>query len=321
MDLVERYLAAVGGQLSETQRADVVAELRDLLETKIEDRQAALGRRLTTAEVEGILREVGHPLVVAAGYWRFNRLIGPEVFPFYVYTLKAVLLTIVIVQVILAVIGFAAAPEAFHVLQARMGGLWTSLVTGFAWTTVGFALLDRSTPMQRRLFSRWRPKHLPPPVKRRKGRGSAGFEVGVGVVFILWWTGVIRFSPQAGEGLQVSLGAGWAPFFWPVLAYAVAQLAIDVVDLVRPDWAKASALGGLVVNLCGVGLALALTTISPVAEVVGSDPARVARLEHGIALGIDIALLGAVAVLIAEAFGDGLRLVRASRARSQAARA
>lgn len=321
MDLVERYLAAVGGQLSESQRADVVAELRDLLETKIEDRQAALGRPLTTVEVEGVLREVGHPLVVAAGYWRFNRLIGPEVFPFYVYTLKAVLLTIFIVQVILAVIGFAAAPEVFHMLQARVGGLWTSLVTGFAWTTVAFALLDRSRPMQRRLMARWRPKHLPPPVKRRKGRGSAGFEVGVGLVFILWWTGMIRFSDQAGEGLQVSMGAGWAPFFWPVLVYAVAQLAIDLIDMVRPDWVKASALGGLVVNLCGAGLALALTTIAPVAEVIGSDPVRVARLEHGIALGVDIALLGAVAVLIAEAFGDALRLARAGRAEARTARA
>lgn len=321
MDLVERYLAAVGGQLFSDNREDILAELREVLESKIEERREQLGRAPSTAEVETILRDFGHPLVVAGRFSRFNHLIGPDVFPFYLYTLKAVFLTILCVQIILAVIGFAAAPEMFDVMRARMGGLWTSLVTGFAWTTVGFALLDRSKAFQRKLFAHWRPRHMPPPVKRRKSRGNAGFEVGVGFVFILWWTGVIRFSDQAGEGLRVSLGAGWAPFFWPVLAYAVAQVVIDVVDLVRPDWVKASALGGLVVNLCGAGLALALTTITPVAEVVGSDPARVARLEHGIALGVDIALLGAVAVLIAEAFGDGLRLVRASRAGSQAARA
>lgn len=321
MDLVARYLAAVGGQLFTDQRDDVLDELRDVLESKIEDRQEELGRPLTSREVEEILRDFGHPLVVAGRFSRFNQLIGPDVFPFYIYTLKAVLLTILSVQIVLAVIGLASAPQVFDVVQARMGGLWTSLLTGFAWTTVAFGLLEQSKPLQRRFVGRWRPRHLPPPAPRRKGRGSAGFEVGVGVVFILWWTGVIRFDGQTGDGMQVSLGEGWAPYFWPVLIYALAQLAIDGIDLVRPAWVRASALGGMIVNLGGVALALLLTTITPVAQVIGPDPARVARLEHGISLGVDIALLGAAAVLLVEAVRDALRLVRATRADAQIARA
>lgn len=321
MDLVARYLAAVGGQLFNDKRDDVLAELRDVLESKIEDRQEELGRPLTMREVEAILRDFGHPLVVAGRFSRFNHLIGPDVFPFYVYTLKVVLLITLSVQIILAVIGFASAPEVFGVVQARMGGLWTSLLTGFAWTTVAFAFLDRSKTFQRRLVGRWRPRHLPPPAPRRKGRESAGFEAGVGLVFILWWSGVIRFSGDVREGLQISLGGGWAPYFWPVLAYAVAQLTIDLIHLVRPAWVKASAAGGLVVNLAGVGLALLLTTIAPVVKVVGADAGRVARLEHSISLGVDIVLLGAAAVLLVEAVMDAVRLVRATRAEARAARA
>ena len=66
MRLIDRYLAAVAAQLPAAAREDVVAELRDDIMSRIEARQEALGRDLTSDEVESILREVGQPLSVAA---------------------------------------------------------------------------------------------------------------------------------------------------------------------------------------------------------------------------------------------------------------
>ncbi|WP_334161979.1 hypothetical protein [Phenylobacterium sp.] len=81
MDLVERYLAAIGRELPEGHRADITAELRDELLSKIEEREAAAGRALDRRELERLLVEFGHPLVVAHRYRRIQHLVGPAVFP------------------------------------------------------------------------------------------------------------------------------------------------------------------------------------------------------------------------------------------------
>ena len=65
MDLVERYLAAIARQLPDAQKADVTGELRDVLLSRIEDREAELGRALTGPEVEAQLIDFGHPLTVS----------------------------------------------------------------------------------------------------------------------------------------------------------------------------------------------------------------------------------------------------------------
>ena len=77
MDLIDRYLNAVAAQLPQDERADIIAELRDLILSRFEAREEELGRALTDDEKEAILHEIGHPLVVAARYrkgpdgWRF----------------------------------------------------------------------------------------------------------------------------------------------------------------------------------------------------------------------------------------------------------
>jgi hypothetical protein len=45
---------------------DIAAELRDVIASRIEDREESLGRPLAEKEVSALLREFGHPLVVAA---------------------------------------------------------------------------------------------------------------------------------------------------------------------------------------------------------------------------------------------------------------
>ena len=51
MDLIERYLAAIGRQLPAKPAADIEAELRDVLLSRVEEQEADLGRPLTEAEL------------------------------------------------------------------------------------------------------------------------------------------------------------------------------------------------------------------------------------------------------------------------------
>ena len=48
MQLLDRYLAAVARNLPAKQAADIAAELRENLLSEIEEKQATLGRPLTT---------------------------------------------------------------------------------------------------------------------------------------------------------------------------------------------------------------------------------------------------------------------------------
>ncbi|MEI9890346.1 MAG: hypothetical protein WDN45_06730 [Caulobacteraceae bacterium] len=88
MKLVDRYVAAIGRDLPKHQAAEITAELKDVLLSKIEDREAEFGRVLTDKEVEEMLIAFGHPLVVAGRYRKTQYLIGPEAFPFWLATMR-----------------------------------------------------------------------------------------------------------------------------------------------------------------------------------------------------------------------------------------
>ena len=68
MDLLDRYLQAVKKHLPWQRQDDIIAELRANLESQLEDKEAELGRPLTTEEMETWLKHLGPPMQVAARY-------------------------------------------------------------------------------------------------------------------------------------------------------------------------------------------------------------------------------------------------------------
>src|SRR5580658_4824745 len=114
MELLERYLEAVRKHLPWERQDDIIAELRANLEAQLEEKESALGRSLTTAEMEEWLKTLGPPIQVAAGYQPQRYLIGPGFFPIYWYVLKLTLgWTAVIYSIVIVVQLFAqGAPSA-----------------------------------------------------------------------------------------------------------------------------------------------------------------------------------------------------------------
>src|SRR5271154_5747200 len=88
MELLDRYLESVRKYLPWQRQDDIIAELRANLESQLEDKEAELGRPLTTAEAEAWLKQIGPPIQVAARYQPQQYLIGPSLFPIYLYVLK-----------------------------------------------------------------------------------------------------------------------------------------------------------------------------------------------------------------------------------------
>ncbi len=290
MDMVERYLEAVAAQLSADEREDIVAELRDLILSRFEAREETLGRSLTDDEKEAILREIGHPLVVAARYRKGpDSLIGPELFPYWLYGVKAGLLVLLAVHGISLFVtlisgshdGGREIGQAFHSFFGAGLTLIGALTLAGAvmehydikpkwlttWRVKDLSAFQLSDPSQwgaaangvREGRDKWTPR-----VRRGSNPGTeAAFSFLALAMFVLWWIGLIHFpglaSMQISGGVAtVSAGPIWMTLFTPILIYAVAQMGVDLFTLTQPRAVRIRAFLSILVAAAGLWLTYAI---------------------------------------------------------------
>jgi len=161
MDLVERYLKAVAAQLPKETRDDIVAELRDDIMGRIEDLEARLGRAPSDDEVEALLREVGHPLTVAARYRPGPQaLIGPELYPWWMFGVKVGLAVMVCVTLIgLAVRVLVGDVYLGQAIGQGVASLFNGAVSIIGILTVAGFILERQEKKPD-FIAKWRVKDL-----------------------------------------------------------------------------------------------------------------------------------------------------------------
>jgi hypothetical protein len=297
MDLIERYLAAVGRQLPATQAADIESELREELLSRKEEREASLGRPLDRAGIEALLLEFGHPLLVAGRYRKTQHLIGPEVFPFWLTTLKWGFAILAIVWTVLMALSVLLGPSTAGPRFAAPELIPMALMV-FGGITVAFAAFER---FGKAGFLRdWKPSRLPPPDRPTRPRIALAVEVAMGVVFILWWQGLIHFQSLFPYPVQlsVSLAPVWAAWHWPILFYAVWEIASGLLAIARPGWVRTNT--GLLVGryLYGVAILTQVFQAGHWTEVrsplVTPDVLSIiqANFDLGMRVGIGVAIIG-----------------------------
>lgn len=140
MDMLEAYLRAVSRLLPKAQREDVAAELRDEILTRIEAKEAEQGRALTPDETEALLREIGHPILVAARYRQEPQsVIGPALDPYWAFFVRLAILIEVFASALVffsRIIGGADPTQAIgQAIVSGLGGILTliGLATAVAW--------------------------------------------------------------------------------------------------------------------------------------------------------------------------------------------
>ncbi len=241
--LTDRYIWAVQRSLPEDQREDIDRELRgtiaDTIDGKIES-----GSTPADAERE-TLAELGDPYKLAWGYAdRPLHLIGPALFPDYIRLLRVlyfVVLPIVVVVVFLSLL-LAKSLEG-EPLWGAFGPIWpvafgVAVHLGF-WTTLVFAVLERTTPQGRTVTS-WDPSTLPQiPVKGT----IRALDTGAAVVWLtLYVVALIAqqfFSPvrdSSGDLLPVinpGLWSFWLPYF---IGLAVLEMVFALVLFRTRRW-------------------------------------------------------------------------------------
>ena len=300
MDLIDRYLNAVRWNLPRAAKSDdILAELRDLIASRIEDREESLGRPLSDAEISAVLRDFGHPLVVAARYGTQQWLIGPDVFPFYWFSLKIVLALTLLLLVLSGAAGVLFEGHPVQSLAHAFAGAWWSLLGNAGLVTLIFAVIERTGWLADHL-NRWSPEQLPDlrdfqPRTKRKSAWEAGFEIVFAVGFILWWAGLIPLpiAWSNAKGLVLAPDPIWSAMWWPILALMIARLAFNLVQWLRPRW-KAARVGLNLATTAGAVATLVLIYQAGhwiTASSATLPAARVAEIERSANLGIHYAII------------------------------
>lgn len=264
--LIDRYLHNVRLSLPSSRRDDIVRELAEDIRTQVADREAELGRALTDAEQDAVLKQFGHPLALATRYGPQRHVIGPALFPVYWMALKVALGGALAVNVALAIAFLANGQPAGRALGHLVSFPFTTAVMVFGWVTLVFALLDLNLP--RLLDHAWADMKglaLPPPEGKGR-RWTLIAEIVGGTVFLLWWLAIpqspfLVFGPAASF---LALAPIWQQIYAPIAVIWLASLAVLWAVLLRPDWSRVRTIGRFV----GDGLSLLLAAILLEADAV-----------------------------------------------------
>jgi len=162
-ELLDRYIHAVMMMLPPDRMQDIAAEVRSNLESKMEDRAAALGRELRPDEVSAILKQHGHPAKVAYQYREQpgRSLISPMLFPLYWFTLRAFLAVWLTIRLIVVVFAFQGTSPAGTILLRLGRDILLAGIIIPAGVTLLFALWEY-LELKYRYSERWKPEALAP---------------------------------------------------------------------------------------------------------------------------------------------------------------
>jgi hypothetical protein len=294
MDLINRYLNAIRRNLPTRGADDIVAELGDALASRIEDREESLGRPMTAEEIEKLVKDFGHPWVVAARYRKQQWLIGPEVFPFYFAIVRIVAL---VIAAVLVAVGLAQMLFGDHdplqVLLQTIGGLSMSLVINIGIITIIFAVLER-TGFPADHIRRWEPAQLPDIQDRQPGPRESAVEVALSAAFLLWWVGAFSLPYAAGgPDFRIEPAPVFTDLYWPILILAVARLLHNVIQWLRPRWKLVRGLVGGATALAGLVLLAIIYRAGQWANVVstGMPASQAAELQASLNLALKIAIV------------------------------
>ena len=160
MDMLEDYLRAVSRLLPKAKRDDITAELRDEILTRIEAREGELGRPLTADETQQLLRDFGHPIVVAARYRDGPQYgVGPAFYPYWIFALRLIVLIEVGVSIIVFLARMVGGGNIAQAFAQAIGSGVTGAMMLIGFATVAAWLIERKA-INIDYFNTWRVRDL-----------------------------------------------------------------------------------------------------------------------------------------------------------------
>lgn len=319
MELIDRYLQSVKWMLPRNQQDDVVRELSDEILSQVEEKEAALGRPLTEDEQVALLKQLGHPMMLASRYRKQRYLIDPSIFAIYWLVLRLVL----VIAFFGMAVGAVAVAATGQGLGKALGILFQyplAALSVFAWVTIVFVILD-IIQVKFNFFAKWDPRTLPKLTKKDPKHSMVESVAGLvfGAIFGVWWlVGLKHNFLIFGPGVAaVHFGPIW-PTLYPVfVVLVVADMIRHGIAVVRPGWERGRAWFRLLFR--ALNLLVLYFLINSTDILVASNPNAepfMKNLNHGLHIGLVITAVIVVAqaiwdlyCLIARRFSNGERAV------------
>ncbi len=276
MELLDRYLYEVRRYLPAAQQDDIIAEISDTIQSQFEERERELGRPLSEAEAAAIVKAFGHPKIVASRYQPAQYLIGPEIYPFYWYTLKLALAGALALELLGALIAALLNPSPLTAFLKNIAVVWPTIFLVFGVVTFIFVALERtgkqSAVLAKLGIDKWNPRALPRATYGDVPRFSLLIEAIANILFMLWLLNFLPLRRAVGGVISASGGKALAPLAltpnWHpllLLAFVAATLVVlqDFVLLLAPTQTKLRAGTLLIANaLVVIGTCLILPSRS-----------------------------------------------------------
>ena len=336
MELVDRYLKSVGTYLPKEQKDDILRELSENIRSEIEDQEKELGRPLTEAEQEALVKRHGNPLLVAGRYRQEQRSvafgrqwIGPELFPFYVKVLSFNLgLASLVILTIFTALFASGQPVTVGDL---IGALFMQVLIQGGTITAIFAVANTQLT---KFPDRWNPRkpgQLPvsPADEKTAGREQcvSRFEsiaqfIALGFS-VVWLRAVQRsshfiFASAAGV---LTASPVWHQIYWPLILVALVGMLQSAINLFYPRWVRFHAWTRMGMNAASLAIVYFLLRARVWVTLNDPDATAANNHQHGIAIinqSIFYSLLIAVLILVGFLVVDVRRLLRDRQTKEQA---
>jgi hypothetical protein len=333
MPPLDRYLKDLKAHLPGEQADDIVNELAENLRAHFEDREAELGRAMTEAEQEAILKEHGNPILAAARYrpeqgsFSFGRqLIGPALFPAYTRILTiSFSITLVVILVAALVVASGQRIDSFVSSIALAAVIQFGVITGiFVAADREITTDSRSAEGQAaaivsiaklglldRLAGGLIGKSIGTDVPRSTSVGDLAL-----VAITIAWMAIVR-PPIVTDVLRS--GPGWETFWLPVVVVLAVSGIQPIVTFMRPRLVRFRSMVRIGTDLGFVALFAMSLNIGHWIEL--SHPAnasgRQAQLVVEINRWVGISLAIAIAILLVMTAFELWRLVARQRTETQ----
>jgi hypothetical protein len=277
MTLLKPYVNAVRMYLPKgPQQEDILSELSEHLQSRMDEGEEALGRPLTEVEQEALLTRFGNPAVVAERYGAPRRsvtfgwqLIGPELFPLYA---RILLLNFTITVIAVPVIRW------FGTAIPRLG-FWSfagPMLTQSVIVTLVFTAVDWFQRLARRASARpslpnWR---FPPTYLQSIPRWQSLAGLILFGAIAIWWA-LVPVTPALMFGAAAAaleFSSSTATLYWAVLALLLVSAGQRAATLKRPDWNWLQAVTRLITNSSALLLLYPFVMSFPYVLVAASAP-------------------------------------------------
>jgi hypothetical protein len=116
---------------------------------------------------------------------------------------------------------------------------------------MGFERLGKTA-----FLRKWKPRNLPPTTGKARSTFELAAEITMDVVFLLWWLGAIHFRDFVTwpATLTVALAPVWMAWKWPIAAYAVLEIAVNLLTIARPGRVRLTVAASVARYVAGIAI-------------------------------------------------------------------